>query len=140
MGNRELTEKQIQGVEKSFETIAPKGAALVASFYMRLTNDTKAIVTELEQHLRQKKLLGLLVLGVKNLRRPEGPESTIEITGVAGAEIGFDPDQHEAWRATFLKTLPRFIGSAWDNELEEAWAAAFDLMLSKVPVSAELVV
>jgi len=65
---------KVELLEKSFQSVSPKGEKLAAWFYERLFQKYPAVrplfaKTNIKQ--QQKKLLGSLVLVVSNLRKPE---------------------------------------------------------------------
>lgn len=143
MSYAELTENQIRLVEESFAVIAPKGAALVASFYERLFNDypeVKPMFANVEQHVQQKKLLASLVLVVKNLRNSDVLSPALEQLGTHHHEIGAEPAHYEAVGKTLLKSLAKYAGDLWGSELEEAWATAYGLISAKMLESQKVAV
>ena len=141
MSQTELTENQIQLIEESFAAVAPKGAALVASFYERLFYDypeVKPMFSRVNQHLQQKKLLNSLVLVVQNLRKPEVLGPALEQLGGRHQEIGAQPGHYEAVGKTLLKTLAKYAGDIWGSELEEAWSTAYVSISTKMLASQKI--
>jgi len=141
MSTTELTENQIQLIEESFAAVAPKGGALVASFYERLFRDypaVKPMFANVGQHEQQKKLLGSLVLVVNNLRKPEVLGPALEQLGGRHQEIGAEPAHYEAVGSVLLKTLAKFAGDIWGSELEEAWTTAYVAISTKMQESAQV--
>lgn len=143
MSNAELSENQIRLIEESFEAVAPKGAALVASFYERLFNDYPEVIpmfANADQHAQQKKLLASLVLVVKNLRKPDVLGPALEQLGTRHHEIGAEPAHYEAVGNTLLKSLAKYAGDIWGSELEEAWATAYGSISAKMLESQKVAV
>lgn len=140
MNAKGLTENQIQLIEESFAAIAPRGAALVASFYEQLFNDypQSKPMFKTDIHQRQKKLLGALVLVVENLREPEKLQLALEQLGITHNDFDVVPEQYQAVGGTLLKTLAEFAGDVWGSELEEAWAAAYCAISQTMIKSAQL--
>ena len=136
-----LTENQIQLVTESFAGIAPKGAAFVARFFQRLFNDypeTKPICAS-NPHVRQKKLLGALVIVVEHLSQPREMHSALQQWGVGQSEYSAVLEHHQAAGRTLLRTLEEFCGDLWGSELQQAWSTAFQVVREQVLVADEQV-
>ncbi|MEM9352617.1 MAG: globin family protein [Planctomycetota bacterium] len=130
-----LNEQQTHALESSFALLAPNGEEIAASFYQRLFTDYPAVRPLFEQtdpQEQQKKLLSSLVLVVQNLRSPEKLDAALDRLGQRHGEIGATPAQYDAVGQTLLKTLAEYAGSLWDDELEEAWTAAYGLISSRM--------
>ena len=122
-----VSDYQSQLVRESFAAIAPKGAAFAATFFQRLYHDFPETQPEIptDPHLRQKEMLGAVVLLVQHLETPE-------LLPVAIEQLGVSPDVYElvaehrvAVGRTLQKTLAEFAGDVWGSELQQAWSDAF---------------
>lgn len=135
-----LAEYQIQLVEESFAEAAPRGAALAARFYQRLTHNfpqAKELFADFDEHVVQKRLLGALVLMVENLRTPEKLQPALDEWSMFCRELQIEPSLYGAVGSTLLRTLAEYTGDLWGSELEEAWSAAYTDVSRRLNASAE---
>lgn len=118
----------VELLETSFAAVAPQGQQLVETFYRNLFADypsVKPLFAQTNIREQQKKLLGSLKLVVENLRRPEVLTPTLEKMGAEHVAYGAQEAHYPAVGATLLKSLRQTAGPAWNDELEQAWAEAY---------------
>ena len=134
MSMPELTEIQIRLIEESFAEVAPRGAAMVARFYQRLLNDNPQLnpAFTFDIHRQQKKLLGVLVVVVENLRKPEELQSALEQLGIKQSDFDFLSEQNQVVLSTLLKSLAEYAGDIWGSALEDAWTVAYKTVSSQL--------
>ena len=63
---------------------------------------------------------------VDNLRRPEDLVPALENLGARHVDYGAEEDHYPAVGATLLKSLAEIAGDLWNEELNAAWADAYD--------------
>ncbi|MDA7979435.1 MAG: globin domain-containing protein [Pirellulales bacterium] len=124
---------QVELLEKSFAAVAPHGQQLVDTFYQNLFADypgVKPLFANANMAEQKKKLLGSLKLVVENLRRPEVLQPTLERMGAEHVAYGAEEAHYPAVGATLLKSLRQTTRVLWTNELEQAWADAYQAVSS----------
>ena len=119
----------VELLEQSFAAVAPKSDELVETFYRNLFADYPAVMPlfeNVEMAEQKKKLLASLKLVVENLRRPETLVPALEQLGSRHTGYGAQEEHYPAVGATLLKSLAETAGDAWNEELNQAWAEAYD--------------
>lgn len=120
---------KIELLESSFAAVAPSGNTLTEKFYQNLFADfpqVRPLFAGVAIPEQQKKLLASLKLVVENLRRPEVLVPALENLGLQHIEFGARPEHYPAVGQTLLKSLAQVAGTAWNNELENAWGEAYN--------------
>jgi hypothetical protein len=85
----------VEILERSFKSLAPRGEAFVAAFYERLfaaAPEVKPLFASTDMGTQQKKLLAALALTVDNLRRPEILGPVLRDLGKKHTGYGVKPD------------------------------------------------
>lgn len=119
----------IELLEQSFASVAPKGDELVDTFYRHLFSNfpqVKPLFEHVELAEQKRKLLASLKLVVENLQRPETLTSVLEKLGARHVLYGAKKEHYPAVGETLLKSLSEVAGDAWTDEYEEAWSAAYE--------------
>jgi hemoglobin-like flavoprotein len=119
---------QIELLESSFQTLAPRGEEFVAAFYERLfTNfpQTRAFFTSTDMKEQKKKLLGALALVIQNLRKPEVLTSALKGLGQKHVAYGVLPEHYPIVGAVLLETFADILGERWTPVYHDAWAEAY---------------
>jgi hypothetical protein len=91
---------QVDVLEQSFKTVAPKGDEFVATFYARLFEtlpEVKPLFGATDMAAQRKKLLSALVLAVENLRRPRVLFPALKDLGRRHAGYGAKPEHSARW-------------------------------------------
>ena len=120
---------QVELLEQSFALVAPQGDALVETFYKHLFADypeVKPLFADADMKVQRTKLLASLKLVVENLRRPEELKPVLERLGLRHLDYGTTEDHYPAVGASLLKSLAEIAGDAWTDQLNDAWAEAYD--------------
>src|SRR6266852_8437743 len=119
---------QIEFLETSFQTIAPRGEAFVTAFYERLFTrfpETRAFFASTNMKEQRKKLLGALALVIGNLRKPEVLASALGGLGQRHVAYGVRPEHYPIVGAVLLDTFADFLGDDWTPTYHDAWAQAY---------------
>jgi len=119
---------QVELLEKSFATIAPRSNELADIFYHHLFADfpqVEPLFTGVNMDEQKKKLLASLKLTVENLRRPEVLTSALENLGLQHIDYGAEEAHYPAVGQTLLKSLSEVAEEIWTDELNDAWAEAY---------------
>jgi hemoglobin-like flavoprotein len=136
-------ERQLVLIESSFALLAPRGDELVDRFYARLFATAPTVRELFPDDLAGQKraLLGSLGMIVGSLRAPEKLGLYLGSLGQRHAGYGALGAHYVVVGGVLLETLAEMAGDAWTEELQEAWAAAYDsvrtLMLAGAGRAAE---
>lgn len=120
---------QVELLEKSFAVVAPKGNELVEVFYRNLFADfpqVRPLFAHVQMAEQKKKLLASLQLVVNNLRRPSVLGPALSEMGSRHVDYGTREEHYPAVGQTLLKSLAQVAGNSWNEELNQAWAEAYD--------------
>lgn len=118
-------------LQRSFELLAPKGVELVERFYEELFQRHPAVrplFANTDVHEQRRKLLSALTLTVNSLDRPSALAPVLRELGARHRGYGAQPQHYDAVIATLLHVMQEMAGTAWTDELEEAWRGALDLV------------
>ena len=121
----------VELLEQSFAAVAPQGQQLVDTFYRRLFNDYPAVMPlfqNVEMSKQKQMLLAALKLVVDNLRKPDVLKDALESMGSRHVDYGARPEHYPAVGATLLASLAEVAGNAWNDELEQAWTEAYEVI------------
>lgn len=118
----------IELLESSFKLVAPKGDELANRFYARLFREHPELRPMFSDDMaKQKKhLVAALAMVVQNLRKPEQLTQALNDLGLRHIGYGVQRDQYPIVGQTLLATLAEITGDAWNDELQNAWADAYD--------------
>lgn len=132
-----MTPKQIHLVQISFDKVLALGQNLAELFYQRLFELDPSLRMLFKSDMQQQgaKLMQTLQLVVVNLRHPE--RFLPGVLGLADRHVSYGvKNEHYATVGTALiDTLRKGLGAQFDDEVCEAWLAAYT-MLSKLMIAA----
>jgi hemoglobin-like flavoprotein len=118
----------LHSLETSFDLVAPRGDALVDTFYARLFAAAPAVRplfagTDLP---RQKQmLLATLVLLRKSLRDLDRIVPRLRELGARHVAYGAQPAHYPVVGSVLVASMAEVAGDAWRPEYARAWEAAF---------------
>src|SRR6266852_6586207 len=124
---------QIEFLETSFQTIAPRGEAFVTAFYERLFTrvpETRAFFASTNMKEQRKKLLGALALVIQNLRKPEVLTGALHSLGQRHVAYGVQAEYYPIVGTILLETYADMLGDDWTPVCHRAWAEAYEAVCS----------
>jgi hemoglobin-like flavoprotein len=132
-----VTPRQIHLVQSSFDKVLAIRDLAAEVFYQRLFELDPSLRPMFKGDMREQgeKLMQTLQLVVVNLRHPE--RFLPGVLGLADRHVGYGvKNEHYATVGTaLLDTLRIGLGAQFDDEMGEAWLAAYT-MLSKLMIAA----
>jgi hemoglobin-like flavoprotein len=131
---------QLDTLETSFDSIAPRGKELVDVFYKRLFEIAPAVEPLFAKtDLRKQKsmLLATLVLLRKSLRDLDAIAPKLRELGARHVVYGALPEHYPVVAEVMLASMAEIAGEAWTAEIEAAWAAALGLVATAMLEGAE---
>ena len=126
---------QIELLEQSFAAVAPHADKLADAFYRNLFADypaVKPLFSKVDLASQKKKLIASLKLVVENLRRTETLVSALQSLGLRHLDYGAEAAHYPAVGATLLKSLAEVAGPLWNDELNQAWADAYEVISAQM--------
>ena len=123
-----ITQKTL--VQDSFAIIAPIADDAAALFYRRLFELDPSLATLFRGNAaeQRKKLMQMLSAAVKGLDRLDLLVPAVEHLGRRHAGYGVTDAHYETVGAALLWTLEKGLGTAFDDQMKDAWAAVYSLL------------
>ncbi len=125
-----MNEQIIERLENSFNLLAPRGPELVDRFYAHLFSKHPDLRSMFPQDMagQKKKLLGSIVLVIENIRKSEQLHHPLTDMGRRHHQYGCTPAQYPIVRDTLIGVMKDMAGEAWNNDFEDAWSTALNLI------------
>ncbi len=130
-GSADLTTREIDLLEETFNALAPQGDQIVTRFYAELFARHPAVKPMFDGaniEAQQKKLLGALVLVIESLRDPAALGDALTQLGARHERYGAEPAHYTAVVDVLLDVLEEVAGDRWTTEVAQTWARAFDFV------------
>jgi hemoglobin-like flavoprotein len=118
----------LEALEASFDLVAPRGDALMETFYARLfavAPAVKPLFAHTDMRRQKAMLLGALVLVRKSLRDLDAIVPKLRELGAKHVAYGAQPAHYPVVGEVLIASMAEVAGDAWRPEYERAWAAAF---------------
>ncbi|GAB3656523.1 FAD-binding oxidoreductase [Actinocorallia lasiicapitis] len=131
-------------VKESFALIEPQQPKAAAYFYGRLfaENPRLRALFPPAMDIQRDRLFRALTTVVWSLDSPDALASYLGQLGRDHRKYGVFDEHYAAVGAALLATIRKFLGDAWNTEVEEAWTAAYTaaagMMTSAAHVDAEI--
>jgi hemoglobin-like flavoprotein len=134
-----MTSHQIALVKESFEKIRPAAQSAGELFYLNLFEMAPQARALFKTPIPEQagKLMYTLSYVVNHLHTPETIMDDVRRLAIKHHNYGASPGHYEIVGMALLKTLSQGLADIWDNELEEAWKAAY-AMVANAMMSASL--
>jgi hemoglobin-like flavoprotein len=121
----------LEALETSFDTVAPRGADVVRLTYARLFAAAPAVAelfagTDMARH--QAVVLRTLVLVRKALRDLDAIVPALQALGARHVEYGARPEHYPVVAEALVGAMAEVAGSAWQPRYGRAWSAALDVV------------
>jgi len=121
----------LEALETSFDLVAPRGDELMDVFYARLFAAAPAVRplfagTDLKK--QKGMLLGTLVLLRKSLRNLDAIVPKLRELGARHVAYGARPEHYPVVGEVLIASMAEIAGTAWTDEYEQAWSAAFGVV------------
>ncbi len=122
-----MTPEQVELVQSSFDSVAPKASQLVVRFYeeiFRVAPHLRHIFPEDMQEQRTK-LIRTLTYAVNGLKFPISILPVVQNLGIQHTAYDVDPAQYEVVGDALIVALSETRGTAFTSEEREAWQACY---------------
>ncbi len=115
-------------LERNFASIVPKASELTTVFYTHLFKNHPELrpMFPTEMAVQKKKLGASLALVVANLRNPKVLTASLGELGIRHIDYNVKREHYPIIGKNLLVTLAEISGDQWTEELEEAWAQAYE--------------
>lgn len=135
-----MTPTQVQTVQDSFQRIAANSTRASGLFYselFRLAPDLRQLFPpDMVQH--ERKFMLMLAAIVKALDKVETVSQDVVDLGRRHMSYDVQEEHFSVLNEAFLAMLNQLLGADCRPEIEDAWAAAFDMMARIMQDSADL--
>lgn len=125
-----MEQQRIERLESSFNLVAPRAQELVDRFYALLFSRYPQVRPLFPDQMgdQKKKLIASLVLVVNNIRTPDKLLDPLTEMGKRHVAYGAIPEHYPLVRDTMLEVLGEIAGGAWNEQLNDDWTAALNLV------------
>ena len=122
-----MTTKQIQLVQESWQKVLPIAGQAGELFYGRLFEIAPQVRGMFKADIsgQSKKLMGILAVVVSKLDKLETIIGEVKKLGARHNKYGVEPAHYQPVAEALLWTLEQGLGDAWNEELKDAWTAAY---------------
>jgi nitric oxide dioxygenase len=127
-----MTPAQIDTVQASFNTLAPKAKLLVTEFYdevFRVAPHLRHIFPD-DMSEQRTKLIKTLTYAVNGLKFPLSIVPIVQELGVQHRGYSVDPEQYRIIGEALLHAISKIRGPAFTSDEREAWTACYALLSS----------
>jgi hemoglobin-like flavoprotein len=133
-----MTPQQVQIVQRTFQKVAPIAEVAAELFYARLFELDPQLRLLFKSDMRRQgaMLMNMLSSAVRSLENPEPLIPVLKNLGRRHVSYGVADHHHETVGTALLDTLAHALGSEFDGETREAWAAAYALLSSVMKLGA----
>ena len=121
----------IELLETSFQAVSPRADDLMDIFYDKLFAQhpqVKSLFETVDMAKQKKQLFASLALVVRNLRKPEVLTDAVGKLGIRHVGYGVRAEHYPLVGQALLEALAEVAGGAWNEELEQAWADAYEAL------------
>lgn len=125
-----ITPRQVELVQTSFEQVAPIADTAAALFYSRLFELDPAIRPMFTAELSDqgRKLMQMLAIVVHGLKVVTDVMPAVQSLGKRHAGYGVTAEQYQTVGEALLWTLGQGLGDAFTPEVRDAWTTAYTIV------------
>ena len=133
-----MTPQQIQIVQRSFLQVAPIAELAADLFYARLFELAPQLRPLFKTDMKRQgmSLMTMLSSAVRGLDNPDALMPVLRSLGRRHVSYGVKDEHYAVVGHAFLDTLAHAFGTTFDDEMRDAWTAAYSLMASTMQVGA----
>jgi hemoglobin-like flavoprotein len=126
-----MTPSQVDLVQESFKRIMPQATEASRLFYgelFRIAPDLRALFPD-DINKQREKFTQMIGMIVKNLTYVNNVSE--ELIDLGRRHMGYDvaEEDYEAFGEALLRTLDRVLGSAMTQDIQNAWGAAYEMIM-----------
>ena len=126
-----LSEKQIKLIKRSWNLLRNVEPLVIGDvFYGKLFIDIPQVkhLFKTPRDVQSKKLVDMLTLIVARLERLDELDDTIKQLAVRHVGYGVRRKHYEYVGNALIYTLQNALRTEWNDELEEAWVACYEIL------------
>lgn len=126
----EITEKEIEMVQQSWEKCVPIADKAAVLFYGKLFELDPSLRSMFKSDMAEqgKKLMTMITVAVRSLNRLETIVEDVRKLGVRHKDYGVKDEHYDTVGAALLWTLGQALGESFDEELKTAWTKVYTLL------------
>lgn len=126
-----MTNYQLQLVKHTWKLLREVDPAILGDvFYERLFSQHPALRSMFKGSMtsQYQKFVDMLSMIVARIDRPDSIAAEISQLAQSHERYGVKPAHYIAVREALLWTLERGLGNDWNDEVERAWVACYDVL------------
>jgi hemoglobin-like flavoprotein len=125
-----MTQEQVRLVQQSWELVKPIAKDAAHIFYDKLFTAAPNIRHLFKEDISEQagKLAMMLNFVVGKLHRIEDIAADVQKLGASHNRYGARPEHYDVVGSCLIETLKQGLGIHWNEELQQAWVAAFTIL------------
>jgi len=125
-----MTPEQTALVQESFKSVAPIKETAAELFYGKLFELDPKLEGLFKGDMKEqgRKLMAMIATAVNGLTKLDTIVPAVQDLGVRHVDYGVKPEDYDTVAAALLWTLEQGLGDAWNDDLKEAWTAAYVIL------------
>lgn len=134
-----MTPDQIKLVQDSFAKVVPIKDAAAEMFYERLFELDPSLRSLFKGDMteQRKKLMSMIATAVGGLNKLDDIVPAVQALGERHAGYAVRPEHYDTVGAALLWTLEKGLGTAFTDDVKEAWTNVYGLLASTMIEAAE---
>ena len=133
-----MTPRQISLVQDSFAAVRGDADQAAALFYQQLFARQPSLRALFADDMREqrRRLMQMIGVAVSHLQQVEALLPALHDLGRRHVAYGVRDDDYETVGAALLETLALALGARFDDEMREAWTAAYEALAGAMKTGA----
>jgi hemoglobin-like flavoprotein len=133
----EMTPKQIQLVQGTFEMLVPIADTAVALFYNRMfeLDPSLRVLFPTDMARQRQKLIETLATAVRGLETPDEFTAMLRELGRRHVEYGVRPAHYQTMNEALIWMLGQGLGKQFSDEMKEAWLEMYQIVANAMQVN-----
>lgn len=130
-----MTNQQLQLVKQTWKLLREVDPAILGDvFYGRLFAQYPSLRSMFKGSMdsQYQKFIDMLSMIVARMDRPDTVAAEIGQLARSHAGYGVKPDHYTAVREALLWTLERGLGNDWNDDVQRAWVACYDVLTQSI--------
>ena len=127
-----MTNQQLQLVKHTWKLLRDVDPAILGDvFYEQLFSQHPALRSMFKSPMavQYQKFVDMLSIIIARFDRPDSIAPEISQLAHSHEAYGVKPDQYIAVREALLWTLERGLGNDWNDDVQRAWVACYDVLM-----------
>ena len=133
---------KVELLAESFGSLLPQKEAFAKTFYSNLFSvypQTRLLFKDTDMKLQETSLMAALGLVISSLKKSDYDQLALVLQRLGQRHEGYGVTSEHYWMVgnVLLRTFADFLGNQWTPELNDAWADAYQAVVTLMQPAAE---